>query len=1295
MLQGIRRLIPRLLLVAAWLVVIGAGALLVIEESGLLTGIVRSKLAARLGPLGDGLGIEQVRLRWFEPGLIAHGVTLRAPLADGEAGLPDSASPFLEFDSVHLSIDGDLDPDQPLRMLRIQGGRVRVSDDLFNSLDELSPEQAGREEISLVDSGVLHLEPPTLVLTDIEVDLELPDGELVELGRVSLAARPEETGGYRILGELTPTLAGAVPRPVPIHIDGSLTQAGAELHAAVRDLRFDAARASLPAYLGPFPVERISGSLTTTASSTLTWSPTSGLHSEVRASIAEARMQWSDQNRPLENAAIELHSTFDYRPGLRLWDREAWSAQARIEGSWAGSPLLAHGQFGRDAPGRDWAHLWGRLEELHLDSGTLEGFHPGPDEREAWGAFAPTGTVDAAFDLTLPSPEAPLRAPQWNPEVLLHVRHVGTSGMTFRGWRNPEGVQEGIPIPATDIRGDILVSYVEDAARPLHVGLVGLDADHGSGRVEGSGLVFSTPRGTAYPEVGLDLLLHTPSMAIDERMRDGLAGMEGTRDIWSTYHPEGGTIAGTWRLHQDVDSGGLTAYGEIDIEGTKMRWRDLPIPLEGLTGHMTFAWAAKALLIRDLPGGRWHRPIGLTYRFTNATDYGPRSRAEAVVVGMARQPSWAPEVIETGAIDFAEIPEEWIQDITVTIPDLLLRGADWETLAQSYPRVGEEVTKLGAKGSAWVRFRGRRATPTSPYFSEIEATPNRAEITPSQFVRRTRDLRGRMLATSVAVNETDEPETNVRLALAGSWSQGVELAIRGAIPPRDTAQLDVYGAGVDPTNTAFKGALAAVLAEGGQPIAAESFDTTGRSIRGLLDFAAHASFDPNAPDDVEPETTLRVHLRGNELENGSLRLSGLRGVLERTGDQWRSARIEATLAGHPLELREVMMLRLGDVPLFAEADPLLRRPGFWSDPDGFALQAELHVADLPVDEEHLSSLLGEEALVVLRDSATWSGAVDVPGARILLTSEADGEGKVAIQGRVEPHDLAMRLGLPIRVDRGVLQIRELVFEQGLVRGWGEIERLDALIAGRRLANARMIVGYVDGRLTIDNLGGDFEGGSLQSLGGAGSGSRKALGIDLSPPYRFDVAVRVRDVPLDRLLQGVFPSPIADQGVVNLALQVSGTPGEVLGLTGSGWVRLEEGRLWSIPVMRELFNQLGFDQTAIFDRLQARFQLQDGVLETPDIEIKSRIVNLVGDGALSLDGTLRYDLEMHYSLLDRLKGPNLFVYWVNNLLWRVAVRGDMARPEVRIRNAVLEILRPFRTAPRSLPLPEFSPLPRRF
>ncbi|MEW6071117.1 MAG: AsmA-like C-terminal region-containing protein [Planctomycetota bacterium] len=1279
------RLLSRLALAAAWLVVWVAALLFVVEESGLLTDLARAELASRLGPLGAGMEIEHVRLKWFEPGLVAEGVLLRPPPAAGAAEAPRPL--LLRLDSVHLSIDPRFDPRRPLRRLRADGGRVRISDALFDAFGRFS---AWRAEEG--GAGILPFEPPSLVLTDIDVDLELPTGETLDLGEVTLAATFDGAEGYDFVGRLTPTLAGAVPRAVAIHVEGHQGPEGARLSSTVRGLPVEVGPAAVPAALRSLSIERFAGELSLTAETSIAWSPSPALQSEVRVSIADASLRLAAPAGPVEELAIELAATYEYAAGGRLWDRAAWSARMRIAGEWEGSPLFAHGEFGREAPGEDWAHLAGRLEALPVDAASADRLALRGAARRTFEAFSPVGTVDVAFDVALPAGAGSEGAPRWGPRALAHVRHTGRSGAAFHGWPNAAGEREGLPIPCTDLRGDLLLSYVPASPRPLRLGIVRLSADHGSGRVLFDGLLSSPDPASGFPLAELDLDLSVPAMAVDDRLRAGLEGGPDTRKIWTDWGPRGGTLSAAWRLHQSARTDGFTAAGDVEIRDASLAWAGLPVRLEGVGGHLELRWGERAMRVRGEPRRR-HRPFGIAYRFANLSPAGIRERAEAEVVGFGRSEAVAAPAGGEEEIDAAKVAREWIEDLEVRVPALLLRGADWDVLAATFPALATEVAALGARGSVGARFRGVRPAAPAPYVSVVEVAPLVAEVTPEEFPRRTRDLSGRVLIrTETAPGGTGEPSTAVGLALAGSWPQGVELALHGEIPPRGPARLDVLGAGVDPTNTAFKGALATARAEGEEP-AEGGLDSSGGSIHGRLDFAARTEFA--AGEDTPPESTVRVHLRRNELQNGSLRLGNLRGVLEQRGELWTSPRLEATLAGHPLELHDVLVLPLRDASALPTTDPLLSRPGFWRDPDGFAVQAELHARDLPADEEHLASLVGAEVLAALRESATWTGAVDVSGARILLTSEAGGEGKVAIRGRVEPHDLAMRLGVPIEVSRGVLDIRELVFEQGLVRGWGEIGDLDARIADRRLSGARMIVGYVDGRLTIDDLTGEFEGGELQALGATGSGSRKALGIDLSPPYRFDVAVRLRNVPLDRLLRGVFPSPIADQGIMDLALQVSGTPGEVLGLTGSAWLRLEEGRLWSIPVMRELFHQLGFDETAIFSRLRARFELRNGVVETPHIEIKSKIVNLVGSGSLALDGALHYDLEMHTSLLDRLEGPNRLVYWLNNILWRVAVRGDMARPVVRVRSALLEILRPFRAPARALPLPAFAPLPRRF
>ena len=242
----------------------------------------------------------------------------------------------------------------------------------------------------------------------------------------------------------------------------------------------------------------------------------------------------------------------------------------------------------------------------------------------------------------------------------------------------------------------------------------------------------------------------------------------------------------------------------------------------------------------------------------------------------------------------------------------------------------------------------------------------------------------------------------------------------------------------------------------------------------------------------------------------------------------------------------------------------------------------------------------------------------------------------------------------------------------------------------------MIAGYVNGRLTIDNLSGGFEGGRLESLGGAMGGARRALGVDSSEPHRFDLAISLEDVDVAGVMRGVFQSSIADEGVMDASLQLSGTPGDILGMTGRGSIALDEGALWSVPVMRALFVQLGFERGGLFDRLRARYELRDGRIQVSHLEIRSALFDLVGAGWQDLDGRLAYDMEVRYDLLDKLGPIGRVLYWLNNNLMRVAVRGDFDRPEIKIRNSILEWITGFDDEPeRRLPLPRFSPLGPRF
>ncbi|MEQ1893841.1 MAG: AsmA-like C-terminal region-containing protein, partial [Planctomycetota bacterium] len=745
------------------------------------------------------------------------------------------------------------------------------------------------------------------------------------------------------------------------------------------------------------------------------------------------------------------------------------------------------------------------------------------------------------------------------------------------------------------------------------------------------------------------------------------------------FAPKGGTLTGSWRMHGAPELAAMQAEGEFRFGGTSLRWADVPVPLEGVQGEVLVRFGDEVGHSATQPSYP-RRPFGVTYRIDNRKE--SKSGARARVSGWVREE-------RTPAVFDPSVPAETLQELSIDIDELGLRGQAFDLLAQRFPALRREAESYGAVGRVHVAFRGSQPRAGVPFVSEIEATPLAVHVTPQIFQRQTKEVTGRLLVRTADVPGGEE--SSAQLALTGQWPGGAELFAHGNVPASGPATIEVLGAGIDPTNTSFKGALSTSL-NAANPTA--GIDLSAWTLAGPVDFALAASFEPESPAPAENRYT--IQLRDNDLHARDLVLADLQGTFHQEGVVLSSPLVRATLGGHPLELAQVETFPLGAAAGFAGADPWLAREGFWTDANGRALQAFVTTRDLPLDAEHLTGLLTPEALENLRANESWHGQIDVLGARLLVTSEFENDGKVAVRGPMQLEELGLRLGIPLRVARARVDLKELVQEEGRFRGWAEISAIDASLAERALTDAHLIASYVDGRLTIDDLAGDFEGGRLESLGGGGDLASKALGIDLAEPHRFDVGLRLTDVSVGGLLRGVFQSSIADEGVLDATLQLSGTPDDILGLTGRGSLSLDEGALWSIPVMRELFGQLGFDRAGLFDRLRARFELRDGRIQISHVELQSSLLDLVGAGWQDLDGELAYDLEVRYGLLDRLGVIGRALYWFNNNLMRVAVRGDFDRPTVSIRNSLVELLRRFDERPaRLLPLPPFSTLGERF
>ncbi len=1235
------------------------GALLVLEESGLLVRLVRQRLVRELGPVGQRVTIEHAELVWFEPGIELFGVALTPP---GEAGLD-----ALELEYLHLTLSPRLDE---LRAVRIRGGRVLLGPRLFDDWNRIAAahtEHAGPEQGASLPHGSA---------TGIAVALELLDGARFELGTLDLCARPGRSGGVELAGRMAPSLGGVLQSVDPIRINGALSPQAASLWASARDLALESRALPAGALARPLPLAEGSARLTLDAAFELLFAEAARPRGRVRASLAQGRVRLKEDEPPIEDLAFEIEAELTPPPGSDPWRRESWDGCAALHARTGSMPLWAWAEFGRDVPEEGWMRAWGRARSVPLDPETLSTLGLEPHFAFAREMLAPSGRVDLAGALLLGSQGA-----KWTRDIALHARSKGEVGLTFLGL--PGDPASGLLLPLSNVSGQLVLGERSAGERPWTLTALDLSADHGSGQANGW-MQLTAPRRApvAFAQPELDLVLSTPSLNVDAALTRVLAENHYLKWIGPAFSPENGTLAVDWRLRTGAELGGTCAAGTVQIKGVSLRWEDVPVQMDGVDGELALLWGRALSVARDQPL-LTHRTLGVEYRLDNRGS--PRKGAQAGVQGWMREEALPP------VFDPAAVPVDWPQEIRIEIDELGLRGRDFDVLAGSFPDLEREVSEYGAVGRMHVRFRGAQPALTLPFRSEIEATPLDVRVRPQFFQRQTKDVRGRVLIQTEEVGDA-EPVNAAQLLLAGSWPGGVELFANGTIPATGDARVHIAGAGIDPTNTSFKGALITTLAA--DPGASGGIDLSSWTLAGPVDLELETTFDPASPEPAR--NRYRIQLRDNDFTADELVLRDLHGTLEQDDEILVSPRVEATLGGHALELHNLVSFPLAFLARVKQADPWLAREGFWKDPTGRALQCDLHTRDLPLDADHLVGVLDADALASLRENPSWRGLIDILGARVVVTSELDDQGKTAMRGVMRLHDLELELGLPIQIDTARVTLEEMVQESERVRGWARIDGLEAHIAERELSAASMIAGYVNGRLTIDNLSGGFEGGRLESLGGALGGTSKALGIDFSEPHRFDVAIALEDVNISGLMRGVFQSSIADEGVLDASVQLSGIPGEILGLSGRGSLSLDEGALWSVPVVRALFGQLGFEKGGLFDRLRARYELRDGRVQVSHLEIQSSLLDLVGEGWQDLDGRLAYDMEVRYDLLDKLGPFGRVLYWLNNNLVRVAVRGDFDRPEIKIRNSILEWITGFDDAPpRRLPLPRFSPLGPRF
>lgn len=1124
--------------------------------------------------------------------------------------------------------------------LQVTGGRIVMSDDLADRLRRITESAVPRDDRKVA--------LPTIVVRDLQVDLSHPEWGDLPIGLVDVLCTANESGSPHIEGRIVPNLAQG-EGPSEIYLSGYELEEGLiEITGSTEGVSVTVDTLPEGTVLEVFREYAPRGNLVLDGRVRFSLDgsrPPSGV---VRAALTEASVLPPTTDAPVEDLRIDLTASFDPTLDQDFTVSDAWRSSARVRARWNGAPVEGWVFFGRNAGPGLAAAGWLQGTHLPVDDGSPAIVGAEEVLRIPWNALEPRGEA-AEVVISARFPE------DGTAELSVEVAADGNAGISYHGWPNENGDTQGVPLPVEQVSGHLLILHSQE--QPISTRIAWFDA---GGHHSGFG-----PNETAFSEgmvvVGteeprqprLDLRYGGSDVPIDERARIALQGLDNTDFIWPMFAPSAGRASFEAHMMSGEATGGrLASHFAFALDDLTASYRDLPVGMSGIEGRL------ELLFNPD-------RFPGIGFDLTGRSGTSDEIRIRGRLMDDPRTPERAIEV----------------SDVDVAVANVALRGADRDVVVERIPAVGVALEEMGASGKVDLSYRGCVPAAGAEMEHYMEFTPRQVRLLPRRFKVQTRNAIGRALISAYGAgvlqpqaDDGGEPaafrvHTRVQ-PLVGDWASGTVVAMAAELDSHADGHLRLFGAGLDPSNRVLVGALG------------EAFSAVSASTGGGMDLAALAiegRVDLTGEIDIPvaglPVDRYRLHLRDNDFATGPderFAIRHLKGVLEERDEVLQGEGITAVLGTTPI-LLETTRFAVGE--------------------DG-AYRAELapRARQLPLDLDHLGLFLDEPTVEALLEELDWRGEIDVDDARILITGRAGETGRLEFGGRVTPHNMSVNLGLPMEVDAASVHIESLVLEDGTVRAWMTVDDLEGRLADRRLSDTSMALTYVAPHLSVLALDGELEGGRVHNLAGEAA---PAFSLDLQDPFQFDLAVRLSDVDVAGLLHGLFESEFASRGILDAELRLRGDLDQITGIRGDGRVTVAESTLWSIPVMRDLFSELGFDQTAVFDEMRTRFEVSGGVISMNAMQVDSPLLRLVGEGSLDLDGSLRHDLRVQYSLVDKLGPLRRMIYFVQNNLLRVSVRGDMSRPRVVLQGALafLQSLRKSRS--RDLPLPGFAPLPERF
>ena len=1235
------RILGRIARGLGWVAFAAIAILFLAETTGILTAIARRVVVARLGEAGGKLRIGRVGLGWFDSSIEVEDLEL------GEDGsllrVPEAR---VRYDFGALVSGGGFH----VEAIDVRNGRVRVSQALFDWIQEATSDlPAGRPE------GPRTWAVPSMTVRGLSIDLDTPRFGRIPIGRVDAVVRTEPSGPPVLRGRLVPSLSSDPEGSGEIFISGQEFEPGAF------DVQASAAGVPISTdYLPPgTEIEGLRafaprGILGLQAFGRFRLAGPTPPQATLRLDLTEAEISLAQGRQKIEGLRLDLDAEYQPASADELMSLLAWKAEAKLTGRWGEVPFDA---MGRVAGPADASPLLAcRLHVPHLPARheMLEFFGSRPSEEKLWQALDPRGEVELWLGFQCRRGWYPQGSIATDLSVAAEIGIAGGAGLTFRGWPSSRTKErdQGFPLPVDGVTGSVLYSFDRAQLRPVLVGIA-----ESSGRAETSpvrieGIVSSHPvnappylPGHGFAEI--DLHVRADAVRVDDRLRTALRGLSGAlppADSWEPFNPSGGELDADVRIVRQVDMEFAATRVQVDLRDVDITWKEIPAPVLAADGTIEF-----------VSDGGTERGLGAAFQGTCRTASDLRTSIRYQTDPSVPAPAEGKRRLDQIAL------------VSVRATRISLKGDDKKVLAARFPWLGDAMDPHAPGGFADVAYDFSRGSVRARARTDAEVTAHDAEITPSVFRVPASNVRGRVLVTAIEESPGGEVDTRTRLApLVGTWSGDVVVAVSGRFPE---GRIHVHAAGLDPANKGLLGALSQAMPKSED---SPGVDLTAVRVEGPLDLIGEIALPT---EDADSSWAFRLFLRENSLDTADrFRLDRMRGILEVQDRVARGVEIEASLAGTPLNLANLR---------------------YESTADGFEFTTRIgRVENVPLDRDHLRPFVDDKTLDALLGPLEWRGRVDIEEGRLRIVGSRQADTRLEFTGKLTPSDMRVQLGLPLAVRSATATIEQLTYEGGRVRAVCRIDDLYGTIADRELAKASVLLTYVEPRLSIESIQGEFEGGVLRTLGGGAERSGTAFSIDLEEPFPFQLALDLQDIQLAGLLRGLFATNFATRGTFDCRLRLTGDTQRMLGIQGSGSVQVTDSRLWSVPVFRALFSQLGLDDQAVFDRMGANLRIRNGVLYTDDIWVSSPILELVGKGWIDFDGEVKEDLQVRYRLIDRLGPITRLLYAIQEELLSVAIRGDLARPKVIFKAPWTRIHSDARRY-RSLPLPGFTPLPARF